>query len=280
MKKQLLALTVVLLALGLNAKAQTIYDNEPFSYPDGTPLYSGTAINLSNGQSPAAGEVWNAISSPTTNPLTVTGGALVLKTTGDDDTLSFASGGVATTVMSGSVYAGFDLNLSADTTPQGYFLAFDTAPTNTSSFSARVFAEASGSGYILGLSLETSTGTYQTVPTVLSFGTTYRVVVEDDLGTGADLYIAPTDAVQGDQTGFITLSGITDTSAGAVLIRQGSTGSSPSGTIDNLVVSNDFADAAVYVASVPEPSTYAALLGGLILVGVATHRRFAKVSQS
>uniref|UniRef100_UPI00404A05DA PEP-CTERM sorting domain-containing protein n=1 Tax=Cephaloticoccus sp. TaxID=1985742 RepID=UPI00404A05DA len=73
----------------------------------------------------------------------------------------------------------------------------------------------------------------------------------------------------------ITLSGITSDARG-VFFRQGAASHGQS-FVDNLNVSVDFNTAAA-LAAVPEPSTYAAILGAMALIGALVVRRLNLVA--
>lgn len=230
-----------LLSAAAAAHAQNTY-TESFDYADGSALVTQGG--------------WTQISS-TVNPLTVVGGKVSMKDNGQD-------AGVLTgfTSNSGTLYAGFDLNVSAAGTGD-YFFAFNNSVSSGTGYTGRFYAKTSGSGYVLGL-LMGSSGTPTYSSTVLDFGTTYRVVIRYNFVSGAKndtgtFYISPLDANEANDTAAITTatwvaSNDEDTALTAVALRQGTAGSAPTiASFDNLVVSDSFTAAAKLVAA-PAPS--------------------------
>ena len=225
-----------------------------FTSPFEAPTYSDAALI---GQ-----DNWVIVGTSTTNALqvtnTATNGVVGLASTGQD-----ASHTLTGAVTSASVYLGADINLSAAGTGD-YFLHFSDVAGNTSPFSGRISAKTSGTGYVLGFG--TGTITYGT--TVLPFNTTQRVIGRYDFVTGGTtndtgaLFVSPTDTTsEAANTPYLAttaLGGTDATSIKGVNLRQGSTGSSPTLTVDNLQVATTFSEA----ATVPEPAS-------LSLVGVA-----------
>jgi hypothetical protein len=230
--------------------------SESFSYPDGALLGQGT---------PA----WTITGTSTVNPLQVSSGAVDIKNTGQDAYRAFDS--AVTAVDGTSFYYGLTLNVSAASATGDYFV--HTTPTvgEASSFYSRLFAQASATGYVLGY-LETAGGgaavTYGT--TVLDFNTSYNVSVAYDFVAGAlndtaRVYVNPTSTTELDNTPYLsdtwTSTSAEPTGFAAFNIRQGSSSSGPTLTVDNIVASTSFAD----VAQVPEPSSVALLgLGGVL----------------
>ena len=299
MKNHILALTVALLAaMSLGAKAQILALDTFDEDPDSTVLFPGLTAASTGAASPQIGGAYKLISNGTASynstgsPFTVsnptgTNGSIAFHNSGQDIYLPFVN---STTVSSASVFTGFDINVSTATTKGDYFLSFD----GTSGYVDRVFIESSGSGFQIGLSEGSSTGVYTQVggtTPVLSFGTTYRFVLEGDFsavaaGTSetetAELYQVPvtpsTTDIASDVTAGTYLSATgTETSAGyqsaiGVAFRQGGTGSAPTLSLDNVVAATDYLDAAV-----PEPATYATIFAGLLLLGfVIRHRARAR----
>ncbi|MGI8966082.1 MAG: PEP-CTERM sorting domain-containing protein [Limisphaerales bacterium] len=233
---------------------------ETFSYPNG-PL-------LGQGAPP-----WLITGTNTINPLQVSSGMLSITNTGQDAFRAFNS--PITPVDGTSFYYGLTLNLSSAQAAGDYFVHTTPSLTNTSSFYNRLFAQSSGAGYVLGY-LETSgTGgavTYGT--TVLNFGTPYNVTVAYNFVAGtnndtARVYVNPTSTNEFANTPYLTDTWTTITAEAtnyaAFNIRQGSATAAPTLTVDNINVSTLFGDVA-QVAAVPEPSTFALIGLGSLLV--------------
>ncbi|HEX4349746.1 MAG TPA: PEP-CTERM sorting domain-containing protein, partial [Verrucomicrobiae bacterium] len=115
---------------------------------------------------------------------------------------------------------------------------------------------------------------------VLTLGTSYDIVLAynyfsaSTTATTAAIYVNPTDPTVGNNTAYqtFTWSGTSADTAtiGEVNLRQGSTGSAPALSLDNLVASESFGD----VVPAPEPSTLAlAAFGGLASLFVLRRKR-------
>lgn len=256
------------------AGAQTIVDD--FS----------TNGNLT-GSTPDSGVgVWTTINSGTP-ALSVSSGTLTIAaSSGEASQLNFSS----SDLNSGTIYMGFTFSVDSNssigtnnsiqavagfrlgTASSGsYALSFGVFRPSSAAQSTSSLSNTSTSQVVAGLF---NTGTSQNASTIaltgwatpLTLGTNYRVVIGMDLANDtATLWIAPTSS----SSTSITLSGVTSDARG-VFFRQGG---SSTGTdyVSNLKVSTDFDTAAL--TSVPEPSTYAALLGAATLAGVVIWRR-------
>ena len=151
-----------------------------------------------------------------------------------------------------------------------YFLHFDPNVGDTSLFFDRLFVKSTAGGFLLGW--EGTAGGGATVAygtTVLNLNTTYDVVLAYNYfaatttSATAALYVNPADPTVGNNTPYqtFTWSGTTaDTNTiGEINLRQGTSGSASALTLDNLIVSESFAD----VVPTPEPSSVAlAVVGG------------------
>jgi hypothetical protein len=135
---------------------------------------------------------WVVSSGGGTNPLTVvapgltftgypsvTGNAVALTTTGEDDYVNFASPGPS----SGSVYMSFMLNVSAAQATGDYFIALSPSSLQTNYYD-RIFIKSGTTGYYVGVSKSNETPqTYGT--TELTFNTTYVIVMKYVFNTGS-----------------------------------------------------------------------------------------------
>ncbi len=262
---------VTFLALALLFSSSRTFASPVFSDNFGDP--NGPLL----GQSPQIGTgVWTITGTSTVNPINVNNGSVTLANTGQDAYGQLSS--PVTTASGGSLFVGLDLNVSAAQAGGDYFLHFTTVVGATSGFYDKLWAQSSGSGFVLGI--QASSGTTNWGSTILSFGTSYRVVTEEDFVSGAAndtfaVFVNPTDlSVAGNNTPYATLTwngAVAEASQYAEInFRQGTASIAPTETIDNLVVSSTFSD----VSAVPEPSTLAlGFVGGL--AGLVALRRKA-----
>jgi hypothetical protein len=169
MKKVLLTVAILFFLSGSLIHGQRVFE-ENFSYPVGSLL-------TANGYTVSSGGGTNALT--VTSPgLTfpqypaVTGNALTLTTTGEDDYKSFTS-----IAASGSVYLSFLINVQSAQTGD-YFIAISPSTSQTNYY-ARVHVKSSGSGYLIGISKSNEvTGGASYGPTVFNFNSTYLVIVK------------------------------------------------------------------------------------------------------
>jgi PEP-CTERM putative exosortase interaction domain len=153
--------------------------------------------------------------------------------------------------------------------------------TGNTSYAAAVFLQASGGGFQIGVSNRTnSTPVFSS--TVYSLGETVFLVgsYQFNAGTGDDvssLWINPSSSTFGKvsaPTATLTATGGADMGAlSQFILRGGAT--SPAGTFDELRIGTSWAD--VTPAAIPEPSTYAAIVGALAL-GVVVYVRRRRAS--
>jgi hypothetical protein len=234
----------VVATLASSARAGTILYQTNFNNP---PYSDGAIIGQDS---------WAITGTSVVNPImvanTATNGNVTLTTTGQDVNRQFTS------VNSGSVFLSADIDVTSAGTGD-YFIHLDDG--TTTDFYARTYVKASGAGYVMALGTSSGTVTYGT--NVLSFGTTYRMVAQYNFnlpGTTDDtasLYINPTDPIYGGDNLYVagTTTGTDATTISGVNLRQGTAGSAPGVTVDN-----------IDVATVPEPASI--LLGGLSLIGL------------
>jgi hypothetical protein len=224
---------------------------------------------------------WTATSGAGTNSITVNGGAVSLTTSGEDVSKTFTTASPVLAGGTGDVYAGFDLALSAAQATGDYFFTFAANTT----FNGRLYAKSTTGGYLIGAQ-STSNGSVVYGSTVLAFNTSYRIVVDYTAVTGTlndtvSVYIAPVDT---SAVAEVTSSWGTNAEATftAVVLRQGAAGNAATvSSFDNLIVATDFNTAITGVSPVPEPATYAAILGGMALVvGVIQRRRQSTAKRS
>ena len=223
---------------------------------------------------------WTQINSTSSSPLSVSGGILTLDAgSGQSAQLNFNSSDIS----SGTVYAGITFSVASSTISGtsnniSTFFGFRSGTASSGSYELgvglfRPGATAQGAG-----ALDTTTSQFQVGfgdgssltnggtrwDSVSSTATSYRLVIGWDFtnNTG-QLWLDPTSA---GSTSITISSGLTETARG-IYVRQGAATSGQI-ALSNLQVSTDFATA----AAIPEPSTYAAVLGAIILAVVFWRR--------
>jgi hypothetical protein len=249
---------VAAVALGMGAipgRATVLYVNDFNGTTNGNLVTDATT-----GQ---AGFVQTGAS--TVNPIQVNNGVVTLTTTGQDVSAAFSP------VSAGSsVYTEAVVTVTAAATGD-YFLHL--ANTNAGiSFQSRLFVKAgvTAGTYLLGAQASSSGVVYGTLELPINVAT--NVVMRYDIVSGATndvmtLYVNPTNSDELLNVPYLAATTFTQAentqTLGAVNFRQGTTGSSPNVTIDNLTVATTFAEV------VPEPSA----LGLLGIAGVFGLRR-------
>ncbi|HZI31611.1 MAG TPA: hypothetical protein VFF11_04675 [Candidatus Binatia bacterium] len=211
---------------------------------------------------------WAQTGSVATAPVQVNGGVVTIGSTGQDIYDPFNS---PVTLTDGqSIYFGVTINVSAARTGD-YFMHFTPSVGNQSLFYDRLFIQSTTGGFLLGL--EGTSGGGASVSygsTVLSLNTSYNIVLAYNYSDTTPsnsvvaVFVNPADPLVANNSAYLSVgwgSSNPDTNQiAAVNFRQGSSSSSPTLTVDNLVVSQMFAD----VVPAPEPSTFVlASLGGL-----------------
>ena len=242
--RPLLAILSAVALASSSADAQLLSENFGTGYVDG---------NL------AGQNGWTAINASGTNPIQISSGAAVLNNTGEDDAKAFASS--YTTTAGTSLNVTISLSLSAAQTGD-YFLTLGTT-SGGGTFFGKISAKSSASGYLLGVSGSSSTGTYGT--TVLDFGSIYTVSMVLDFVTGTSNDVASL-FVGGSPYASATNTGGTDPSTlASAILRQGASGAVPTVSITS-----------ISVTAVPEPQHYALAVAGMLFVVAAVRRRAAR----
>ena len=257
--KTVLCCTCGLLLAAANLQATPLF-SDSFSYPDGPLLGQGG---------------WTITGTSVVNPIQVASGAVVLTTTGQD-AYSALPGGPITLADGSSLYMGLDINVTSVANTSGdYFLHWSVTAGNTSTFPDRLYVKDSGTGgFLLGWAGSSGANVYGT--TVLSYGTSYRVVTAYNVFNGAandtgaiyeTLTTSPFDPVLANNTAYLTSGWIAGSEASPetiaeVNLRQGTSG--PLLTLDNLDASQTWSEAAAFTA-IPEPGCLS-LLGGFGLL--------------
>lgn len=251
--KKIVSLFAVTAAMAGSAHAGVILSDNFDSYTTGNLVGQGG---------------WTQTSTVSTNQIQVTGGALVIGSTGGQDiynglgTLSTASGSI--------LEADFSLDMVTPTTTAttgDYFFHFGTTLGGTSGFYGKVFAKTDALGNLyLGLStLSTSTITYGAALTE-GVAHTISLIYSFNGGIGLD-----TLALSVDGNSYATYTSLgADTAPNSIVeanVRQGTSGNYPSLTLDNLVVS--------YTAAVPEPATFAIMGLGAAFLGLRRRHKLA-----
>lgn len=219
---------------------------------------------------------WAQTGTTATSPVQVNNGAVVLGTSGQD---VYAPLTTPISITDGSTfYIGATVDITAAQSGGDYFLHFTPTVGNSSIFNERLFAKASGSGFVFGYD-GSSGGTVNYSSTVLDLNTSYRIVlaytgVSGTLNDTFALYVNPADtSVEGNNTPYMTSgyvgTGAESSTVAAINLRQGTASSAPSVILDNLTVATLFSDA----APVPEPSSVAFLAMGGFACLIALRRR-------
>ena len=213
---------------------------------------------------------WAQTGTSATNPIQVTGGQAVVGTSGQDVYSSFSS--PAPNTSGSTLYFAATMTLTAAQAAGDYFLHVSDPVGSASNFYGRVFAKSSGSGFVLGLSPNTTTAVYGL--SVLSFNQSYQVVVAWDFVTGADtfsLFVNPNSTDRATLSAYVVsaafASGEPTAQVSAINLRQGTSSNAPSVRVSTLAAGSTLADVGV----VPAPGALA-LLGVAGLIGARRRR--------
>lgn len=220
---------------------------ENFSYT------TGTAITANGWMAHSAGGT-NAIlvTTPgltyTNHPGSGVGNAITMTTSGEDDNRT-----LSTPVTTGSAYASFLLNVNAAQAAGDYFIGLLQSGTV---FPLRIYARSSGAGFNIGISKSSGAVTYDAG--VLTFGTTYFIVVKYVYNAGANddavsLWVNP--ALGGAETAA-TIPNVTGavadaTTLTAFYVRQGTAANAPTPRVDAILVGNTWADVTPSAGGIP-----------------------------
>lgn len=246
MRKVLVVLVAALVVTTANAALVTL--TETFeSYPLGN-LYGN------DGWTAHSGTTANIIQIISDNGPTFPGEkAVLLNMPGSGQDVNVALG---TTMAAGDLwYYAFDMKTTTNDTT--YFAHFRTG----TSFGPRLDLQASGSGFNFGFEgISTYSAVYET--NVRNVGQWYRVVCGYDFNTGTEyLWVNPAPGDVG--TPIVTGTIFASNAFTSFALRQNT--STAQITIDNIVVSSNFAEAAT-----PEPTSV--MLLGLGIAGLLRRR--------
>jgi|GEM_PF-2261372 len=252
-------LTTLLLAVAAftafdTARASVIFSDNFDSYNQNPLAGQGGWNEISSG---SVAYPVNVVADPTnsSNQVAALGGSSTSPTYSGEDLYNALSAAVTYTTGE-SLELDFKLNVSVAQASGGdYFIAFGSVNTaSITSYYGRVFAVSDGaSGFYLGLSATTSTGTYGT--TSLALGTTYDISYVWNLagGTGKDTFSLYVDGALY-ETYTWAGTGTTPAQLATMILRQGGSTSAPVLTLDDISAQ----------LLVPEPSTPFLLLGATL----------------
>ncbi len=218
-----------------NLFGQVLTDD--FSYTTGSLLSANGYINISG----------------TTNFLTVTtpglsfagspssnlGNAVTMTTSGEDVTKTFTP-----TISSGNAYASFFVNVSSAQSTGDYFFALYDG-----GFKGRVYIKSSGTGFVFGISKNSTTVNYES--SVRTFSTTYLVVIKytfNTLSTTTDdvvsFYVNPILGITEPSATIAATSSVGATDAVTIdrtALRQGGSAAASAQIIDAIRVGTTWA---------------------------------------
>ena len=236
-------------------------------------LYYSTSFSSGYANGNLVGQSgWAQTGVTATAPIQVNGGQAVVGTSGQDVYSSFST--AAPTTSGSTLYFAATVTVTAAQATGDYFFHVSDPAGTTSNFYGRVFAKSSGSGFVLGISPNTSTAAYGA--TVLNFNQSYQVVVGWDFVAGASndtfsLFVNPNSTDRASLSAYVVsaafASGEPTTQVSAINLRQGTAASAPSVRVSTLAAGSTLADVGV----VPAPGAMA-LLGVAGLLGARRRR--------
>lgn len=241
MKKLLLSISIVLFLTTGYTQAQVAFE-ENFSYAAG-------ALLTANGYTVSSGTTFAlTVTSPGLTYLnypSISGNALTLTTSGEDDYKSF------TAITGGSVYLAFLLNVQSALTGD-YFIALSPTSSQTNYY-LRVHIKSSGSGYVMGLSKSNEVSGGSVYGThVMNFNATYLVVCKHSFVAAAttddieSIFVftspsLPATEPSTAEVGPYTNATKTDpTDLAFITLRQGSATSAPALIIDGIRIATNW----------------------------------------
>lgn len=246
MKKALQAILIVLLLVTVT-KAQLIFE-ENFGYTAGSLLNANGWTPSGNPPSTVNQQAVSAPGLTFTGYPSVSGNALNLAVTGEDVYKTFP------TVTSGNVYLAFLMNVQSAQATGDYIIALSPTSSQTNYY-ARTHLRSSGNGYIIGLSKSNElSGGYIYGNTVLSFNTTYAVVVKHQfLGSAVDstndaeqVFVFPstipaTEPATAEISNYVQTGKTDPKDLGFITLRQGSTTAAPALKLDGIRITKSWA---------------------------------------
>lgn len=231
---------------------------------------------------------WTQLGATATLPLQVAGGTVPIPgAQGADNQDAYhnlsASGGVIPAPGAGTttVYMGLKMSVQSaptvdfSTTNPSYFAASYTGDNAGGFANERLYASASGAGFVLSAKVTGQSGApFGTGSTVLNYGELYNVIVRADMNAGAgndtvSIYVNPTSGDVNSETPYVTVgvgTGTDPSGIGSFVLSQfeNATTLNAGVTLNSIVVADKFAQAAM----IPEPASIVLLgLASLALVG-------------
>ena len=264
-----------------------------------TTMFAGTAHasllaneafdEYANGTTLTATGNWVAFSGAGNLPLTVATGTVTVTnlasgTSGEDDRLTFAP---ATAPATGTVYYSALITVPNGTTAAAAGDYFLSAYSTAGGYEGRVSLDlgTGGTGLAFGLSNNLTGAANITLGPTLTTGSEYRLVLAVNTATGTTSfnYQLASATPFADTSTFIAGGGAAGFTTGldSVALRQGSAaGDAFTNIVDGIRVGTTLTDvsgiatgSSAFFNAVPEPSTYATMVAGAGLLGLALRAR-------
>ena len=245
-----------------------------------------------NGTTLTATGNWVAFSGAGTLPLTVATGSVTVTnlasgTSGEDDRLTFSS-----SQTTGTVYYSALITVPNGTTAAAAGDYFFSGYSTASGYLGRVSLDlgTGGTGLAFGLSNSSTGAANIALGPTLTTGSEYRLVlaVNTAAGTASFNYQLATATAFADTSTFIAGGGVASTNVSgldSVALRQGAAaGDAYTNIVDGVRIGTTLADVSgiqtgaspfFNANAVPEPSTYAMMVAGAGLLGLALRARRA-----